>query len=88
MKKVIAFILLVVTLTLILTSCGNANLGLGNFTYEHAHIGLGTEGYCVNIESWHDNEVGIELHLTSGSSIYCSEGTYILFNDSKHCPFC
>ena len=88
MKKFIALILLVITLTLMLASCGNEDLGFGNFTYEHAYIGLGTEGHCVNIKSWNDNEIGIELHLTNDSSIYCSEGTYILFKDSAHCPFC
>lgn len=72
----------------VLTGCGNENWGFGNYTYEHAYVGLGTEGRCVDVSSWHNNEVGIELHLDDSNSIYCSEGTYILFKDANHCPFC
>ena len=89
MKKLIALILILTLLTVFLASCGNENLGFGNFTYTHARIGLaGDGGQCVDIQSWHDNEIGIELHLKNGDGIYCSEGTYILFKDKNACPYC
>ena len=86
--KLVAFILVIITLALCLVSCGNKNLGFGNYDYTHACIGLGAESYCVNVDSWHNNEIGVELHLTGGNSIYCAEGTYILIEDASRCPFC
>ena len=54
--------------------------------FEKVHIALGTTDTCVEISSWHDNEIGCELKLKDGSSIYCSEGTYILVDGT--CPIC
>ena len=89
MKKFIALILLVITLTLMLASCGNNNLGFGTYTFKHARVAVGGDaGQCFNISSWHDNELGIELHTTSGGSIYCAEGTYVLFSSASACPYC
>ena len=89
MKKIISLILITVILTLALASCGNANLGFGTYTFKHARVAVGGDtGQCFNISSWHDNELGIELHMTNGDSMYCSEGTYLLFSDASACPFC
>ena len=87
--RIIGIIVLiaVLALTLSLTSCGNMNMGFGSYTYTHAHISDGTEGHCVSVSSWHDNELGCEIHTDSGT-IYCSEGTYHLFTNAAACPFC
>jgi hypothetical protein len=87
MKNVIC-ILFVVLMMVGLCSCGNENWGIGNYTYTHVHIGDGAEGHCAEVTSWHDNELGIELHTSEFGSIYCSEGTYFLFEDGAKCPFC
>lgn len=87
MKKIFALILALV-LCLSLCACGNENWGFGTYTFTHVHISDGVEGYCATINSWHDNERGIELHTEEFGNIYCSEGTYFLYSDGKDCPFC
>lgn len=87
MRKVI-LILLAVAMLFMLCACGNENWGFGNYNFYHVHIGDGAEGYCAEINSWHDNDLGIELHTKEFGSVYCSEGTYFLFEDGSKCPFC
>ena len=55
---------------------------------DYAKTGGGDSGQCFNISSWHDNELGVELHMANGDSMYCSEGTYLLFSDASACPYC
>lgn len=85
MKKLLASI---IALTSVFAFSGcNESLGMGNYSFKRAHIYLGGEkSVCVEVESWHDNEVGVELKLKGGHSIYCSEGTYMLVED--YCPIC
>jgi hypothetical protein len=40
------------------------------------------------VTSWHDNEMGVELHTTEFGDMYCSEGTYVLFGSQAKCPYC
>ena len=89
-RKILAIILMlsVVLCMYILTGCGNENWGFGNYTFRHVHISNDVNGYCAEINSWHDNESGIELHTKEFGNIYCSEGTYFLFEDQSGCPFC
>ena len=61
MKKLYA-ILLTVMIMCGLCACGNENLGFGNYTFTHVHISDAVEGHCATVNSWHDNESGIELH--------------------------
>lgn len=89
MKKVLLMLLcLCVASVLLFTACGNENWGVGNYTFRHVHISDGAVGYCANVESWHDNDLGVELHTTEFGDIYCSEGTYFLFESGSQCPFC
>ena len=87
MKKFIAVIMAMV-LVLSLSACGNESWGVGNYTFTHVHISDAVEGHCATVNSWHDNESGIELHTKEFGDIYLSEGTYMLFNDGSDCPFC
>ena len=87
MRKFIAIILAIV-LALSLSACGNESWGVGNYTFTHVHISDAVEGHCATVNSWHDNESGIELHTKEFGDIYLSEGTYMLFNDGSDCPFC
>lgn len=85
MKRIVVILAISI---MALTGCGNENWGFGNYTFRHVHISDGVNGYCANVNSWHDNERGIELHTEEFDSIYCSEGSYILFEDQEGCPFC
>lgn len=87
MKKIFVITLVFLMACILLVGCGNENWGIGSYTYTHVHIG-DAEGYCATINSWHDNELGIELHTQEFGNIYCSEGTYLLFGDGAKCPFC
>lgn len=77
--------LLVVLLSLLaLSGCGsNMDWGFGSYTFTKVHCVQ--ENKCVEIETWFDNERGIEVKTKDGS-LYFSEGTYILIEDK--CPFC
>lgn len=88
MKKIFAIVLCLVMVLAVCTGCGNENWGFGNYTFTHVHVSDAVEGHCATIESWHDNESGIELHTKEFGDIYCSEGTYFLFADESGCPFC
>jgi predicted small secreted protein len=86
--RIVVVIAAVLALAISLTACGNENWGIGNYTFTHVHIGDGVEGHCATVSSWHDNDLGVELHTNEFGSIYCSEGTYFLFEQSSDCPFC
>ncbi len=81
-------ILLFICLLLNLTGCGNENWGIGNYTFTHVHFSDGVEGKCATVSSWHDNELGCEIHTKEYGSIYLSEGTYFLIEDGTKCPYC
>lgn len=87
MKRFLA-IILAVALCLCLSACGNESWGFGNYTFTHAHLSDGVEGYCAEVISWHDNDLGVELHTKEFGGIYCSEGTYFLYETGEKCPFC
>ena len=86
MRKFIMFFLIVV-LIFSFIACGNKNYGFGNYTFTHARISDHINAYCVDIDSWHDNDMGIELHTYEYGNVYVSEGSYILFGNSEDCPF-
>lgn len=87
MKKLLC-ILMIILMIVSLCACGNENWGVGNYEYRHVHICDGSAGYCAEVESWHDNEIGVELHTKEFGDIHCSEGTYFLFESGDNCPFC
>lgn len=86
-KKAIAVLVAIGCLGTCLTGCGNENWSIGSYTFEHARISDGTKAYCVVVDSWHDNDLGCEIHTPYGS-IYLSEGTYQLFEKPEACPYC
>ena len=87
MKKIICLMLIVLLVLPVLAGC-NENWGIGNYEFRHVHIVGAAEGHCATVNSWHDNELGVELHTKEFGDIYCSEGTYFLFEDGNKCPFC
>lgn len=69
-----------------ISGCGNKNFGLGNYTYTHIHIPQNNA--CFKVDSWHDNDVGIEVHTDKGAMFF-AEGTYVLVEgDNGRCPIC
>ena len=88
MKKIICLLLIVMTMILVFAGCGNENWGIGNYEFRHVHINGTTKEYCAEVISWHDNDIGVELHTKEFGDMYCSEGTYFLFEDETKCPFC
>lgn len=64
----------------------NQNIGMGTLNFNRAHISVGDGYACVEVKSWCENEVGCEIKLKDGTSLYCSEGTYILIDGD--CPIC
>ena len=87
MRKIICLLLVIVAMGLVLAGC-NESWGIGNYEFRHVHIVGAAEGHCATVDSWHDNELGVELHTKEFGDMYCSEGTYFLFEDGNSCPFC
>ena len=87
MKKIIIF-LLVLMMLLAMAGCGNNNIGMGNYSFKKVHVDTAGFSGCLTVKSWHDNEVGIEVNTEEAGAIYLSEGTYILLQGNKACPFC
>ena len=85
MKKIIAFIMLMV-LIVVLAGCGNMSIGLGNFDFEKIHVDTHNYSGCFTIEKWYDNDNGIEVKTKEAGSMYFAEGMYMLIEDE--CPFC
>lgn len=83
-----AMLLGTVCITPIEVNANNRSLGWGCYDFRHIHIYDGVEGHCATIEQWYDNDgAGIEIKTTEWGNIFCSEGSYILFETSA-CPFC
>ena len=90
MKKLIAFILVFILIlaffVMTLSSC-NMGIGLGKFTFNGVHLTTYKgESACLKVEKWYDDEEGIEIKTENYGTIFASEGTYILFEDT--CPIC
>ena len=88
MKKLIALIL-VLMIVLALSACGNKSVGFGNFSFKHVHFTDAIGSHCATIEKWYECEGnGIELKTTEYGAIWCSEGTYIMFESGEKSPYC
>lgn len=89
MKKIFVLVCVLVLIVLCCAGCGNkAILDPGNFSFKHVHISDHTEGHCLEIDKWWDDDSGIEVRMTNGKGVFLSEGTYQLFESSASCPYC
>lgn len=86
MKKIIV-ILAILMLSITLCACGNQSL-FGNYTFKHIHFFTYTDAYCATIDEWTDASTGIEVLTDEYGSMFLSEGSYIMMESSKDCPFC
>ena len=87
MKKFLIILTLVLVLVL-LAGCGNHSVGLGNYTYKKVHIDTHNYSGCLTVEKWYESGTGIEVKTEEAGSVFLSEGTYILIEGDKGCPFC
>ena len=88
MKKVDVLVLLLIVV-LALAACGNRGYGFGNFSFEHVHITDAVGGHCATIGKWYESDgTGIEMKTKEYGAVWCSEGTYILFESGERCPYC
>ena len=85
MKKIISIITLC---SLMMCSCGNRSLGVGNYNFKKVHIDTHHFSGCLTVEKWYEEEsgTGIEVKTEEYGAIFLSEGTYSLIEDV--CPFC
>lgn len=86
-KTIILTYISVFITIIIFASCGNRGVGYGNFDFKHIHIKDGDTGYCATVTKWYEGSTGIEVTTKEYGAIFCSEGTYVLFENNK-CPFC
>jgi hypothetical protein len=87
MRKLIGG-LFIVTCMVLMSGCGNHSLGPGNYTFKHIHLTDSVKGHCATVESWRDDDVGIEVKTKEYGPMFLSEGSYILFSDGGKCPYC
>lgn len=82
--------LVLVLMMLALSACGgNRSISFGSCSFEHAHFTDAVGGHCVTVEKWYECEgSGIEMKTTEYGAIWCSEGTYIMFESGEKCPYC
>ena len=88
MKKLITVTIAIMLLVAMLTGCGNESLGFGNFTFEKIHVDTYHYSGCFTVVKWYENSTGIEVKTKEAGSMFLSEGTYILLEGDKGCPFC
>lgn len=87
MKKIIILIVLVVLISssiFCFTACNKRYIGNYKFTKVHVYY----EGYeeCLDIKSWTDSEMGIEVDSKKYGGLFISEGHYLMC--AKDCPIC
>lgn len=87
MKKLVAVIMLLALMVIVMCSC-NQGCGIGSLEFKHLHYNTYHNNGCININKWYNNESGIEVHTTDGAAMFFSEGTYILVEEKRDCPFC
>lgn len=87
MKKILAVTLLVAMAIIILSGCGNRSVGLGSYEFKRVHI-FTHDGNdrCLEVKKWYESDTGIEVLTEEYSSLFLSEGTYMLCRDK--CPIC
>lgn len=89
-KRIISFIVAIVMICSVLcvfSSCGNKNYWVGEYTFTKVHIFSESGDKCIEIKSWKEADVGVEVKLAHDmGSLWLSEGTYMLVE--KYCPIC
>ena len=87
MRKKFIFLLAVIA-SLGLTGC-NKQIGWGSYSFHKVHIQMYgmSEAVHLEIESWQDDDGGIELKTKNHGTILIGDGTYMMY-DKDECPIC
>lgn len=87
MKKII-MVLGVFFLSFMLISCGNKDIGFGNYTYNYAYINVGDGTYMeIEIDKWKDYEdASVEITSKDGNNFLTSYVNVILSKDKLNLP--
>lgn len=86
-KNLLVFILIIALVALLFAGC-NKSWGLGNYSFKKVHVDTYHWSGCLTVKQWHDDASGIEVKTEEAGPIFLSEGTYILLDGDKPCPFC
>ena len=89
MKRIKALMVaLLATLSLTLTSC-NEDISFGSFSFHYVHVQMYSMDKPTHfeVETWKDDEGGIELKIKDHGRILLGDGTYMLY-DTSVCPIC
>ena len=82
MKKIILVSLMVIAL-IVLSSCGNRQVGIDtNQTFTKAYIRLGNEWRVITVKAWRDFKDGDEVQITTDTGeVYLSHySNFVLVN--------
>lgn len=88
MKKAILVIILIAMIVALFSGCGNMSMGIGTYSFRKVHVDTHNYSGCLTVEKWYENGTGIEVKTEEAGAMYLSEGTYILIEGDKECPFC
>ena len=69
---------------------GNHNIGWGCYIYNYIHVQMPGSNYCFHdkIESWANDDGGIEIKGEHHGYLILGDGTYIMWNKGTTCPIC
>ncbi len=85
MKKILVVVLI---FCLLLSGCGNMSLGPGNYKFQKIHVDTHHYSGCLTVERWYDTGYGVEVVTKEAGAMFLAEGTYIMLQGEKPCPFC
>lgn len=87
MKKLLLNLLIIGAL--MLTSCGNHDIGFGSYSFHFVHIQMYhmTEPIHLRVSKWKGDDGGIELLTENYGGILLGDGTYMMY-DTVKCPLC
>lgn len=83
MKKIITM-LIVLGSMLILTACGNKDMGWGNYTYNYAYIEISDGLYVeIEIDRWKDYDDGMVEIYTKDDNNFLTHSHNVIMSKNK-----
>ena len=86
MKK---FLSVMFTVTLLALTACNTDIGFGSYSFHKVHVQMYNMDKPAHfeVETWKDDEGGIELKTKNYGTIFLGDNTYMLY-DIDECPIC
>lgn len=86
MKKILTVFMILAALVFC-TACGNRGHSAGNYTFNGVHCAdFSGNTKDLTVLKWYENSPGIEVKTAEVGTVFFSEGTYILYEET--CPIC